>query len=181
MHVSKICIAEIYERQIIMKNAELSRRSFIGGTAALSAATMLPNLANAAKPNSTFNGVQIGVMSGCFVKMSDGSAELMLKYITQCGISSVEMRTNEAEQYAKAYAKTHPGSDPMDGFKALRKLYNDAGEGLPGTFLPFEFNVTKEARVSADNTIVVKVTNKRLDEVGTGGIVSPVMLWSPKR
>jgi hypothetical protein len=60
----------------------------------------------------------------------------------------------------------------------------DAGEGLPGTagtFLPFEFNVTKEARVSADNTIVVKVTNKRLDEVGTGGIVSPVMLWSPKR
>ena len=44
-----------------MKNSELSRRSFIGGTAALSVATMLPNLANAAKPNSKFNGVQIGL------------------------------------------------------------------------------------------------------------------------
>ena len=110
-----------------MKNSELSRRSFIGGTAALAATSMVPNLANAAKPNSKFNGVQIGANIGCFVKMSDGSAERMLKYITQCGISSVEMRTNEAEQYAKAYAKTHPGADPMDGFKALRKLYNDAG------------------------------------------------------
>jgi hypothetical protein len=61
-----------------MKNSELSRRSFIGGTAALSAATMMPNLANAAKPNSKFNGVQIGANIACFVKMSDGSAELML-------------------------------------------------------------------------------------------------------
>jgi sugar phosphate isomerase/epimerase len=120
-------IAGIYERQIIMKNAELSRRSFIGGTAALSAATMLPNLANAAKPNSKFNGVQIGVNTGCFVKMSGGSAEHMLKYIIQCGISSVEFRSPEADQYARAYAKTHAGADPMDAFRALRKLYNDAG------------------------------------------------------
>ena len=106
-----------------MKNSELSRRSFICGTAALSASTMLPNLANAAKPNSKFNGVQIGVNSGCFEKMSDGSAERMLKYITQCGISSVELKSKPAEEYAR----THAGADPMDGFKALRKLYNDAG------------------------------------------------------
>jgi len=106
-----------------MKNSELSRRSFIGGTAAFAATSMIPNLANAAKLNSKFNGVQIGVMSGCFVKMSGGSAERMLKYITQCGINSVELRSNEAEQYARA----HAGADPMDGFKALRKLYNDAG------------------------------------------------------
>ena len=110
-----------------MKNAELSRRSFIGGAAALAATSMMPNLANAAKLNSKFNGVQIGVYTGCFVKMSGGSAERMLKYITQCGINSVEIRTNEAEQDARAYDKTHPGADPMDGFKALRKLYNDAG------------------------------------------------------
>jgi len=83
-------------------------------------------LANAAKLNSKFNGVQIGVMSGCFVKMSDGSAERMLKYITQCGINSVELRSNEAEQYARA----HAGADPMDGFRALRKLYNDAGVNI---------------------------------------------------
>ena len=109
-----------------MKNAELSRRSFIGGTAALAATSMMPNLANAAKPNSKFNGVQIGVNTGCFVKMSGGSAEHMLKYITQCGISSVEFRNEVAEQYAR----THAGADPMDAFKALRKLYNDAGVNI---------------------------------------------------
>ena len=106
-----------------MKNSELSRRSFIGGTAAFAATSMMPNLANAAKLNSKFNGVQIGVNSGCFEKMSDGSAERMLKYITQCGISSVELKSKPAEEYAR----THAGADPMDGFKALRKLYNDAG------------------------------------------------------
>ncbi len=109
-----------------MKKAELTRRSFIGGTVALSAASMMPNFGNAAKPNSNFNGVQLGLNTGCFVKMSGGSAERMLKYITQCGINSVEIRTNEAEQYARA----HAGADPMDGFKALRKLYNDAGVNI---------------------------------------------------
>ncbi len=109
-----------------MRNAELSRRSFLGGTAALSAASMMPNLAHAAKLNSKFNGVQIGVMSGCFEKMSGGSAEHMLKYITQCGISSIELKSKPAEEYAR----THAGADPMDGFKALRKLYNDAGVNI---------------------------------------------------
>jgi len=113
-----------------MKNVELSRRSFIGGTAALAATSMMPNFANAAKLKPKFKGVQIGVYTGCFVKMSGGSAERMLKYITQCGINSVEIRTNEADQYARVYAKAHPGAGPMDGFKALRKLYNDAGVNI---------------------------------------------------
>jgi sugar phosphate isomerase/epimerase len=107
-------------------NIELSRRSFIGSTAALAATSMMPNFANAAKLNSKFNGVQIGVYTGCFVKMSGGLAENMLKYITQCGINSVELRSKEVELYAKA----HAGADPMDGFKALRKLYNDAGVNI---------------------------------------------------
>lgn len=113
-----------------MKKTELSRRSFIGGTAALAATSMMPNFANAAKLNSKFKGVQIGVNTGCFVKMSGGSAEHMLKYIIQCGISSVEFRSPVADQYARAYARTHAGADPMDGFKALRKLYNDAGVNI---------------------------------------------------
>jgi len=110
-----------------MKNTNFSRRSFIGGTAAFAATSMMPNLAHAAQPDSKFNGVQIGLFTGCFAKMSGGSAERMLKYIIQCGINSVEIRTNEVEPFTKAYAKAHPGADPMDGYKALRKLYNDAG------------------------------------------------------
>ncbi len=106
-----------------MKKVELTRRSFIGGTAALSAASMLPNFASAAKPNSNFNGVQIGGFSGSFGRMSGDSAQHILKYITQCGINSIEVRSETAEPFAK----THAGADPMDGFKALRKLYNDAG------------------------------------------------------
>jgi sugar phosphate isomerase/epimerase len=56
--------------------------------------------------------------------MPGGSAaEDMLKYMTQCGINSTEIKS----ETAGPFAKTHAGADPMDGFKALRKLYNDAG------------------------------------------------------
>ena len=113
-----------------MKNVKLSRRSFIGGTAALAATSMMPNFANAAKLNSKFNGVQIGTTTYSYRSMSGKSAEHMLKYITQCGISSVELQAKPAEQYVRIYAKTHAGADPMDGFKALRKLYNDAGVNI---------------------------------------------------
>lgn len=109
-----------------MKNAKLSRRSFIGGTAALSAASMMPNFAHAAKPDSKASGIQIGVALHSFERMPVRSAEDMLKYTTQCGMNSVELKSETAEPFAKA----HAGADPMDGFKALRKLYNDAGVNI---------------------------------------------------
>ncbi len=109
-----------------MDNAKVSRRSFIGGAVALWATSMLPNFAHAAKPNSMVSGVQIGVALHSFGRMPGRSAEGMLKYITQCGISSVEMKSETAEPFARA----HAGADPMDGFKALRKRYNDAGVNI---------------------------------------------------
>lgn len=57
------------------------------------------------------------------------------------------------------------------------------GPGLPGVrgaFRPFEFDVTKAIRIGAANTVAIKITNRELNEGGTGGIVSPVMFWSPK-
>jgi hypothetical protein len=30
------------------------------------------------------------------------------------------------------------------------------------------------------NTIAVKILNRKLSEIGTGGITAPVMFWSPK-
>ncbi len=113
-----------------MKNVKLSRRSFIGGTAALAATSMMPDFANAAKLNPKFKGVQIGVALHSFGKMPGRSAEHMLKYTTLCGINSVEIKSETVEQYVRTYAKTHACADPMDGFKALRKLYNDAGVNI---------------------------------------------------
>ncbi len=54
--------------------------------------------------------------------------------------------------------------------------------GLPGeagVFRPFDFLATEAVRFGEANTVSVKVTNDRLAELGTGGIVAPVMFWSP--
>ena len=117
----------------------LSRRAFLGGTAALAASSMIPGgacLAAAAKPNSKFNGVQIGVITYSYRSMP-GSAENLLDYILKCGISSVELMGGPAEQYAKAAAGAASQSmqewrakPAMEGFAALRKLYNDAGVNI---------------------------------------------------
>jgi len=109
------------------QRTKLSRRKFIGGAAALAASCMMPGkspAAPAARPNSKFNGVQIGAITYSFRSLR-GSAEDLLKYITGCGISSVELMGGPAEQFARAHA-----GEPMEGFKALRKMYNDAGVNI---------------------------------------------------
>lgn len=118
------------------KFTTLSRRSFLGGTAALAASSMIPGklpAAAAAAPNSNFNGVQIGVTTYSYRSLP-GTAENLLDYITRCGINSVELMVGPAEQFARAASPGGGGSLPkwrlsgnMDGFKALRKLYHDAG------------------------------------------------------
>ncbi len=121
-----------------MKNQHnsVSRRTFIGCAAALAGSSMVPKMALAAsdsKPCSKFNGVQIGVITYSYRSLP-GSAQDILGYITKCGISSVELMGGPAEKFAGA-----PGgkslldwrlSAPMDKFKDLRKMYNDAGVGI---------------------------------------------------
>jgi hypothetical protein len=53
----------------------------------------------AEKPNSNFNGVQIGTITYSYRGMP-GTAEDLLKYITRVGISSVELMGEPVEQYA---------------------------------------------------------------------------------
>ncbi|MDA1275414.1 MAG: TIM barrel protein [Verrucomicrobia bacterium] len=149
-------------------NDSLSRRSFIrGATVAVAAASLMPKFtfaASAAKPNSKINGVQIGLITYSFRSLP-GSAEDLLKYITQCGINSIELMGDPAEQYAGA-----PGggrrnneallkwrlSTSMDKYEALRKMYNDAGvgihivkfgdignSGMPDEEIEYYFNVAK--------------------------------------
>jgi len=114
------------------QNPHLSRRTFLGGAAALAASSMMPKRATAAaadKPDSCFGGVQIGVITYSYRSLP-GSAEDLLKYITQCGISSVELMGGPAEAFARAAAPAEGGRASMEGFKALKKLYNDAGVNI---------------------------------------------------
>jgi sugar phosphate isomerase/epimerase len=106
----------------------------------------------AAKPNSNFGGVQVGVITYSF-RALPGSAEETLKYCLDCGLSAIEMMSSVAEGYAGAPATpSRPGgrgqmspeqraamqkaaeetkrwrlSLSMDKYKALRRMYEDAG------------------------------------------------------
>ena len=51
------------------------------------------------KPNSKFFGVQIGVITYSFRSMP-GNAEQLLKYITDSGISAIELMGDQVEEYA---------------------------------------------------------------------------------
>lgn len=151
------------------QNHVLSRRAFIGATAALAASSAMPGIslaASADKPNSKFNGVQIGAITYSYRSMPS-TAEDILRYITKCGISSVELMGNPVEEFAGAPSRGRRGqgdksllewrlSASMDKFKALRRMYNDAGVkihivkfsniGKPGmidTEIDYYFNVAK--------------------------------------
>jgi sugar phosphate isomerase/epimerase len=70
-----------------------SRRSL------LAAAAGAPLLA--AKPNSVFGGVQIGVITYSFRALKS-TAEETLQYCLDCGLSGIELMNNVAESYAGA-------------------------------------------------------------------------------
>jgi sugar phosphate isomerase/epimerase len=108
------------------------------------------------KPNSLMNGVQIGTITYSYRSMADQSAEATLHYIVDSGISAIELMNGPAESFAGAPSAGRRGggsgrgqaptpeqqaaqraaaeqlkqwrtSVSMDRFKALRKMYNDAG------------------------------------------------------
>src|SRR6187401_2217417 len=53
-----------------------------------------------AKPNSVFNGVQIGTITYSYRSMQDQSAEATLRYILDSGISAVELMGGPIQSYA---------------------------------------------------------------------------------
>jgi len=83
----------------------ISRRKFIGTTAAATAAFSLAPLnygfaaSGSAKPNSKFGGVQIGAITYSWRSMPS-TAEDIVKYCLYAGISSIELMGNVAEEYA---------------------------------------------------------------------------------
>ncbi len=56
------------------------------------------------------------------------------------------------------------------------KLLGDS----PGrSFVPFEMDATQAIAPGQQNIVTVRLTNDSLNELGTGGIVAPVMFYSP--
>jgi sugar phosphate isomerase/epimerase len=108
-----------------------------------------------AKPNSTISGVRIGAITYSYRTMPDQSAEATLRYVVDSGISQIEFMGAPIEAFAGAPQSPQGGggrrgggqtpeqqaaqreaadklkawrtSVSMDRFKALRKMYNDAG------------------------------------------------------
>jgi sugar phosphate isomerase/epimerase len=116
----------------------------------------LEALAQTAKPNSVINGVHLGTITYSYRSMPDQSAEATLRYIVESGISEIELMGGPVESFAgrpssgrggggrgrgqeqtpeqqaaqreaAAQLKAWRTSVSMDKFKALRKMYNDAG------------------------------------------------------
>ncbi len=89
---------------------------------------------NAQKPNSKFNGVQVGTITYSYRSMPDRSLTSILDYAVQSGVSSVELMGGEVESYlgfpqgAKAEEiRKWRTSIPMKKFKEIRKMFNARG------------------------------------------------------
>lgn len=93
------------------------------------------------KPNSVVNGVNLGTITYSYRSMPDQSAEAILRYVVDSGISQIEFMGPPVEGFAGAPL---PARGPeaaeklrawrttvsMDRFKALRTLFNDAGVSI---------------------------------------------------
>lgn len=145
-----------------MKSPDISRRQFLGTTALALAGITLGSqpvlgapafIKNLGRPNSLFNGVQIGVISYSWRSMPS-SADQVLQYCIDCNISAIELMGPAVEAFAGAPAgparpvgsprQLSPeekavqeeylkkladwrASVPMTKFEQLRKRYQDAG------------------------------------------------------
>ena len=105
-----------------MHHGAFSRRAFLGGAAALGAASLIPArvFGADAKPDSKFGGVQVGVITYSYRSMP-GGAEAVLQHVVNSGISSIELMGDVVEKFA--------GGD-LAKVAALRKMYEDAGVGI---------------------------------------------------
>jgi len=113
----------------------LTRRKFIGTTAAAASVIFIPSLYGSdkfspqkvAKPNSKFGGVQIGAITYSWRSMP-GGVENIIKYCLEAGISSIELMSNDLESFLGA-----PENPMRMSFGAQRPpAGQQPGQGQPG-------------------------------------------------
>jgi sugar phosphate isomerase/epimerase len=124
-----------------------------------------------ARPDSKIGGVEVGTISYSFREMPDGNdAEAILKHMLELGLSGIELMNGPAEAWAGAPAPVGRGargatptpeqieaqkkaagalkdwrlSVSMDKYKALRRLYNDAGVNIYAFKLGLSLGMSNE-------------------------------------
>jgi sugar phosphate isomerase/epimerase len=135
------------------KSNKTSRRLFIKKTGiSLASLSLIPEkiigapmfIPNIIKPNSTINGVQLGVITYSFREMTDQSAEAILEYILSCGINSIELMGDPAEIYAG-----RPGNN-IDMKKFYQLIYKKEKSDLDRKELKELREQLKDNREQAD-------------------------------
>lgn len=125
------------------KSNNLSRRKFLGITTAAAGLVILTRKNSlaaenyfeaAGKPDSKFGGVQIGAITYSWRSMPSTPADI-IKYCQMAGISSIELMGDVAEKFAGIPAGKEGSEErkewrlnaPMNKYKELRKMFNEAG------------------------------------------------------
>lgn len=102
---------------------QMTRRDFVGSAAVMAAIPMVPRTMlgqQAAKPNSMINGVPIGTITYSF-RALPSTADDLLTYLVQCGISTIELMGEPAEQFAGAPPFEGPRWRPGEQFTAEQR------------------------------------------------------------
>lgn len=94
MPIEKNSIANNSRREFIIKGTLATAGIFLAGKSVLS-----NTFSKSSGPNSKFHGVQVGVITYSFRSLP-GGAEQTLKYITDSGISAIELMGDPAEEFA---------------------------------------------------------------------------------
>ncbi len=115
------------------KKSNISRRKFLGTTAAVAAMSIVPlplksneksagaQPAASDKPNSVFGGVTIGAITYSWRSMP-GGVENVIKYCREAGVSAIELMSTDLEDYLgapknprAAFAGQRPATPPPAG------------------------------------------------------------------
>jgi sugar phosphate isomerase/epimerase len=174
----------------IKSSKTVSRRKFIGLSVAAAAFSIIPENyrygsqqgpQKGNKPDSRFGGVQVGTITYSWRSMPQ-SAEEILQYCLQTGISSIEWQGYAAEKYAgipqgssknaREEQRKWRISASMKKFEDLRKMYNDAGvnihilkfepENWSDEELDYSFRVAKTLGAMGVSTEIGDVSARRL-------------------
>jgi len=121
----------------------LSRRKFLGSTATVAAFSMMPiNIFGknspalkdmpGTAPDSNFGGVQMGAITYSW-RDKPGGVENIIKYCSETGVNSVELMSNDVEEFLGAPKNSNQDMKawrlalPMSKFEDVRKMFENAG------------------------------------------------------